>query len=70
MSNTATISINGQPVTIEINIISSDETKPEGAGRTDIDGATDGCSLAPLKVAPSNRLAKVDLELSSCLRDR
>lgn len=26
MSNTATISINGQPVTIEINIISSDET--------------------------------------------
>ena len=66
MSNTATISINGQPVTIEINIISSDEQpKPEGTGRTDIDGAVDDCSVAPLKRASDNKWTNADLE---CLR--
>lgn len=63
MSNTATISINGQPVTIEINITSSDETKPEGAGRTDIDGfIDDGYSMAPLKRASDNKWTNADLE--------
>lgn len=47
MSNTATISINGQPVTIEINIISSDKPSQNGTGLADIDNATDDCSLAP-----------------------
>lgn len=49
--STATVSINGQPVTIEINIISSSEPKHEGVGRDDIDGVIideDRCT-APLK---------------------
>lgn len=38
MNNAITVSINGQPVTIEINIISSDESNPKGPGRDDIEG--------------------------------
>lgn len=65
MSNTATISINGQPVTIEINIIPSDEPRQNGTGLHDIDNATDDCSLALLKVASSNKWVKADLEILS-----
>ena len=65
MSNTATIFINGQPVTIEINIISSDKPSQNGTGLADIDNATDDCSLALLKVASSNKWVKADLEILS-----
>lgn len=63
MSNTATVSINGQPVTIEINIISSDESNPKGPGRDDIDGVVideDYCT-APLKRASSDEWTSADL---------
>lgn len=63
--STATVSINGQPVTIEINIISSDEPSQKGTGIADIDNATGDCSLALLKVASSNKWAKADLEILS-----
>ena len=63
MSNTSTVSINGQPVTIEINIISSDESNPKGPGRDDIDGVVideDYCT-APLKRASSDEWTSADL---------
>lgn len=63
--STATVSINGQPVIIEINIISSDEPSQKGTGLSDIDNATDDCTLALLKVASNNKWAKADLEILS-----
>lgn len=65
MSNTATVSINGQPVTIEVNIISSSEPCQRGTGLSDIDNATDDCTLALLKVASNNKWVKADLEILS-----
>ena len=67
MSNTATVSINGQPVTIEINIIPSDESNPKGPGRDDIDGVVideDYCT-APLKRASSDEWTSADLRFLS-----
>lgn len=65
MNNAITVSINGQPVTIEINIISSDKPSQNGTGLADIDNATDDCSLALLKVASSNKWVKTDLDILS-----
>lgn len=56
MSNTATVSINGQPVTIEINIVSSDKPNQKGPGRDDIDSVVidDDYCTAPLKRATND----------------
>lgn len=63
MDNTATVSINGQPVTIEVNIISSVAPSQKGPGRDDIDGVIidEHYCTAPLKRASNDEWTSADL---------
>lgn len=59
--STETVSVDGHTITIEINITSSKESKPEGPGRTDIPDVIDDYSVAPVKETRNSNWVNVNL---------